>query len=231
MIYNETVKLKEKQKEIWDLAKPVLAKCRWWDLLHTRMSIGFMHQIMSEEGKENFEEVLIPAIMLHDIGWSTIGEEKNVSWNEENLRVKHMKAGVVIARQILERVNYDPKLTEKIVHLVSIHDNEYLGIGYSSLGEKFVRDADACFDLTQLSFWKDYHVKCVIKGEKMTPKKFLDRKVVESSKRYTKTAQKITDQQIVDRRNEIADTSKTPLKRYKELKARAEKTNKEALSG
>jgi len=223
------MRLKEKHKEIWKEAKPLLAKCRWWDLTHTRMSIGFMHQIMHDEDRGNYEEILMPAIILHDVGWTVIGEEKNTSWGNKDLRIKHMAEGAKIARRILEKVKYDIKLTEKIVNLVATHDDAYLGKPQTTIGEKLIRDADACFVLTGLSFWKDYHVKCVVKGEKMTPQEFLDKKVVGGSKRHTITAQKITDQQIVARRKEIVDTSKTPLQRYKELKASAEKANEEEL--
>ncbi len=224
------MRLKGKYKEIWDLATPYLEKCRWWDLWHTEMSVDFMYQILRGEGIEDLGEVLVPSIILHDIGWSTIGEKKNVSWGDKEMRVKHMEVGAEIAKQILERVSYNPKLINKIIQLVSTHDNAYLGIEQTTTGEKLVRDADACFVLTDLSFWNYYHVKSVIKGEKITPKESLDELVEKNSKRHTETAQRIANRQIVDRTKEIANTSKTPLQRYEELRSEARRRSKVALA-
>ena len=145
------------------------------------------------------------------------------------MRTKHMKAGAIIAQQLLERVKYNTKHIPEIVQLISTHDNAYLGIEQSTIGEKLIRDADACFILTELSFWKDYHVTSIQKGEAITPMEFLDRQVEKHSKRHTKSAQKITKQQIVDRKKEINGLSKTPLQRYRKLKSEAEKRNKEAI--
>jgi len=165
-----------KYREIWELAKPYLAKSRWWDLMHTEMSVGFLHKILKEEGKDYLADVLVPAIILHDTGWSTIGEGKHVLWGGEEMRRRHMEAGAKIAEDILSQVGYNPELTKRIVHLVSTHDSAYLGIEQKAEEERLVRDADASFVLTSLSFWKDYHVNTVLKekGEDLTPAEFLE---------------------------------------------------------
>lgn len=206
------MKLKAKYQEIWNEALPYLKKCRRWDLAHTKISVDFMYQIIKGEKKESLEDILIPAIILHDIGWSTIGKEKNTSWGKKSLRAKHMKNGAILSSKILEKVNYPKDLITKITKLVSTHDNAYLGVPQVTIEEKLVRDADACFVLTALSFWKDHYV-----FSKKSPKELLDLQVEKNSKRHTKSAQKITNQQIIDRTNEIKDTSKTPLQRYREL--------------
>lgn len=219
----------EDYKEIWELAKPYLAKSRWWDLRHTEISVGFLSEILKQEGQEDLRDVLAPAVILHDTGWSTIGEEKNVSWGGEEMRRKHMEAGARIAEKVLEQVGYNPDLTKRVVHLVATHDNAYLGIEQKTIEEKLMRDADACFVLTDLSFWKDFHVKSVVKGGGMTPTEFLDRYVEKNSKRHTNTAQRITDEQIEEIKAKISDISITPLQRYQELKAEVDKINEEAL--
>ena len=121
-------------------------------------------------------------------------------------------------------------MIERIVHLVATHDDAYLGKPQVTIGEKYIRDADVCFDLSQISFWKDYYLKCAAKGFKITPNEFLDKKIIAGSKRYTLTAQKITDQQIADRRKEIANKSKTPKQRYQELRTYVDKLNRKTLS-
>lgn len=220
----------ESYKEIWELAKPYLAKSRWWDLWHTELSIGFLNEILKEEDQEVLKDVLIPAVILHDTGWSTIGDAKHVSWGGEELRREHMDAGAKIAEQVLKHVGYNSDLTERAIHLVATHDNAYLGLEQETIEEKLMRDADDCFVLTDLSFWKDYHVKSVVKGGGMTPEKFLETQIEKNSKRHTQTAQKITNAQIEDRRLEISDTSIAPLQRYRALKAKAENINEVALA-
>lgn len=117
--------LRGKYKEIWDLAVPYLINCRWYDLRHTEMSVDFMYQIMKGEGREDLEEILIPAIICHDIGYSVIGEEKNTFFNDHDMRVRHMKEGAELAKKILEKINYKKDLIVQIVHLILTHDNAY----------------------------------------------------------------------------------------------------------
>ncbi len=196
---------------------------------HTEISTDFMYQIIKGEEVENLENILIPTIILHDIGWSKVDERKNISYWESDMRVKHMEEGGKIARNILQNVNYDWGLIEKVCNLVSTHDNFYLGKEQVSFEEKLVRDADACFILTELSFWKDYYVTTAYKGVETTPKRFLNKQVAKYSKRNTRSAQDITDRQVEERSEEIKGKLKSPEQRYNELKKEAEKINQKAL--
>ena len=156
---SQELNLSPEYKKIWDKAKPLLAEGRHWDLWHTEISIEYMQQILKGEKKDQLSSILIPAIILHDVGWSEIGEEKNISWGKAEMRTKHMKEGARLARKILNEIGYDPEKVEVISYLVAGHDNAYLGIEPKTELEKLLRDADACYILSYPSFWKDLNIK------------------------------------------------------------------------
>ncbi len=212
-------------QQIFQAAKPYLAKGRFWDLWHTELSIADMQKILEEEGLINRSNVFIPAIILHDTGWSTVGEEKNDSWGNRDLRITHMAASAVIAKKILEDLHYDPELIPEILDLVAHHDDAYLGLEPKILEQKIIRDADACFILSYPSFWKD-----VVKHHAKDASEFLDQQVQKYGKRYTKTAQSITDEQIKDRLKEIQNQTMSIQKHYDEVYTNAKKKNEDALT-
>lgn len=115
-------------QQIWKKAVPYLINSRLFDLWHTEKSIAYMQRIISSEKLETHRDVLIPAIILHDIGWSAIGKRKNSDWTAKDLRIKHMEIGAKLANNILTSLSYNKKLIDKICHLVATHDNAYLGI-------------------------------------------------------------------------------------------------------
>ena len=90
------------------------------------------------------EDVVIPAILLHDVGWKKVPEDlqlkafgPNASLPEWN-RV-HEVEGARIAGEILGKVGYDPEKAEEIVHIIDGHDSRKEP---SSLNDKIVKDAD-----------------------------------------------------------------------------------------
>jgi hypothetical protein len=190
-------------KKIFELAKPLLKKGRLWDLEHTNLSIKFMEEILIGENANNKKNVLIPAIILHDIGWSGIGNEKNIEWSKKTLRIEHMDLGAEMAEKILKKINYPKKLIFEIKRLIKNHDNFYLGIEPQTDDEKMLRDADSCFIFTNLSFWKDYDVKVIKQNEDISPLDFLGKLEKKIGKKYTKTGEKINKRLIQERIKEI----------------------------
>lgn len=98
------------------------------------------------------EEVLVPVAMMHDIGHSAILPEhfKHVTGPEkmQGGKLVHMLAGAKIARDILKKVGYDPKKSQEIIDIISIHDADQLeGVDmqkmYNSTNKKFFHDLDS----------------------------------------------------------------------------------------
>jgi len=93
-------------KEIWQLSLPYLNTRM--NTLHTEIAMGFAFKLIEKEGGE--EDVVIPAIILHDVGWKEIPENLQLKFFGPN-RVssdsyrKHEAAGAKIARVILEKVD------------------------------------------------------------------------------------------------------------------------------
>ncbi len=67
------------------------------------------------------EEVVLPAIVLHDVGWKRVPEEKQLNAFGPKVKDKkkqriHETEGVKIAKKILTRLNYDQ---EKILEILA----------------------------------------------------------------------------------------------------------------
>jgi HD superfamily phosphodiesterase len=114
--------MKEIYKKIWELAKPFYKEGREMDIEHIKWMIN---DIISVCRKENLDEtILLPLVILHDIGYSKI-QKKNPF--ELDSRKEHMREGAKITREILEKLKYSKSKIKKIVYLVSIHDNWAFG--------------------------------------------------------------------------------------------------------
>ncbi len=120
---------------------------------HTKIATRFAYQLMDLEG--GMEDVVIPAILLHDVGWKKVPEDlqlkafgPNVSLPEWN-RV-HEVEGARIAGEILKEVDYDPEKTEEIVHIIDGHDSRKESF---SLNDKIVKDADKLWRYSKEAFY------------------------------------------------------------------------------
>ncbi len=140
--------LKSVYQKIWELAQPYL-NTRENDI-HTEISLMFALRLLDAEGGD--EDVVVPAIILHDVGWKQVPEDIQMKafgphatlpeWN----RV-HEVEGVRIAKEILQAVNYDPKASEQILDIIEGHDSRKQPL---SLNDKLVKDADKLWRYTEL---------------------------------------------------------------------------------
>ncbi|MGD8985197.1 MAG: HD domain-containing protein [Desulfobacteraceae bacterium] len=134
-------------KEIWELAKPYL-DTRDNDI-HTKISVEFAYKLLEAEGGD--EDVVIPAIILHDVGWKEVPEDLQLKGfgpkaTFPELTKIHEDEGVKIAKNILEKINYDNKKAEEILRIVGGHDSRKEPL---SLNDKLVKDADKLFRYTR----------------------------------------------------------------------------------
>lgn len=126
--------------EIFNLARPYLQTRD--NELHTKISYSFALKLLDAEGGNRL--VILPAIILHDVGWKTIPEDLQLKAfgprdSDKELNRKHEVEGARIAGEILEQVGYDPNLRDEIVSIILGHDsrNEPL-----SLNDAVVKDSD-----------------------------------------------------------------------------------------
>jgi len=120
--------------------------------VHTRISREFAERLLAEEGGE--PEVVIPAIVLHDIGWSQVPEDRQLAAfgpnvQDPELTKVHEREGARMAGEILAGLGWPQALVEEIVGIVSGHDTRP---GSRSLNESIVKDADKLFRLSLRGF-------------------------------------------------------------------------------
>jgi HD superfamily phosphodiesterase len=135
--------MKEIFNKIWELALPYQDKRD--DTGHAEVSLRYAIELVARENGN--EDVVIPAIILHDVGYSQLTKERrltvfNMAARDEDRRsavFEHQIESIKLAAKILRKVNYPEDLTDEILEIVSQHDTRQ---GFISKNEGLVRDAD-----------------------------------------------------------------------------------------
>lgn len=135
--------MKDVFEKIWELASPYHDKRD--DIGHARITLDYAIKLLEREGGD--ENVVIPAIILHYIGWSQIPKAEwslifiSTTPKEQKivLQTRHQKEGVRLAEEILNKLNYPQNLIKEILEIISQHDTRE---GFISKNEGLVRDAD-----------------------------------------------------------------------------------------
>jgi HD superfamily phosphodiesterase len=139
--------VKQIYENIYQAAQPYL-DTRQNDL-HTRIVRSFAEKLLKAEGGD--EQVVIPAVLLHDLGWKMIPEDLQLKafgpgeYDRELNRV-HEVEGAKKAREILESLGYEPRLTDEIVEIISEHDSRTHAL---SLNDAIVKDSDKLWRFTK----------------------------------------------------------------------------------
>jgi HD superfamily phosphodiesterase len=127
-------------QKIFERAKPFLRTRK--NLIHTKITLQFALRLLRQEKGD--EEIAVPAILLHDVGWKTIPENLQLTAfgpnpsNQKLTRVHEVK-GVRIAWAILEELHYPPQKVEEICQIIRGHDSRK---GAISRSDQIVKDAD-----------------------------------------------------------------------------------------
>jgi HD superfamily phosphodiesterase len=113
------------KKNIKDAVKPLLEKGRNGDWGHTIRVVEYGRYLLEHE--EGDEEIVIPTLYLHDIGWSAINFDDFRNASPERKRKtmslsQHMKHGALLAKPILDKLGYDPQKITTITSIIAIHD-------------------------------------------------------------------------------------------------------------
>jgi hypothetical protein len=143
------IALGERDARIWELATPYL-QTRDNDV-HTLYSYGFARQLCTRIPQAD-EHIVLPAIILHDTGWSTVDEkiafqaiapdrDGSYTWAV----VQHEKEGARIAREILTEVGYAEADIAEICDIIDGHDTRLTSL---SINDSCVKDADKIWRVT-----------------------------------------------------------------------------------
>jgi len=133
--------LGERDEAIWQLAAPYLT-VRDNDA-HSLYSYGIARALLSQIPEAD-ERIVLPAILLHDTGWSTVDERDALEaiapgGGRPDLVLQHEREGARIAREILTAVGLPNDDIESIVDIIDGHDSRTVSL---SLNDSLVKDAD-----------------------------------------------------------------------------------------
>ena len=178
--------------EIWDLAKPFLYTRQ--NDIHTEISVLMAFKLMEMEGGD--EDIVIPAIILHDVGWIRVPKNLQLkafgpkAVNPELNRI-HEIEGVRIAEEILLQMKYDQTKTGQILEIIEGHDSRSESL---SLNDMIVKDADKLWRYTKSG------VEIDVERFNETVDEGLERLRRNINKWFfTRTARKIAEEELLNR--------------------------------
>lgn len=134
-------------QRIWELALPHL-NVRDNDV-HTIYAYG-IGRALTQLHPEADPEVVLPAIILHDTGWSCVPADEILEaiapdGGRPDLVLLHEKEGARIAAKVLAEVGYDAEKIEEILAIIDGHDSRKTAM---SLNDALMKDADKLWRLT-----------------------------------------------------------------------------------
>lgn len=139
----------ERDVAVWNAALPFL-QTRDNDA-HSLYSYGIARALLMRV-PEGDERIVLPAIILHDTGWSTVDE--NLAFNAispdrdgslHHVVIKHEKEGARIAREILTSLDFPAADIDEICAIIDGHDTRLTAI---SLNDSLVKDSDKVWRVT-----------------------------------------------------------------------------------
>jgi len=150
----------DKHLPIWKQALPYL-HTRSNDK-HTLYCYIYAQELLEHHSEAN-QEVVLVSILLHDVGWSTVAEDKQLlsfgpNQKYPELQVQHEKEGARLAKEILASLDYPETFIDVVCEIIDGHDTRK---DYLSLEDALVKDADklwryTAFGLETIKDWFGY---------------------------------------------------------------------------
>jgi hypothetical protein len=137
---NETL-----EKRLRDMVRPLLERGRGGDWEHTSRAVEYGRYLLNRE--EGDETIVIPALYLHDIGWSKVNFDElfHASSHPERgnpILFLHMRHSTALARDILQTLEYNPAKSRAIVSIIAIHDDPERAFATEDPSATLVVEAD-----------------------------------------------------------------------------------------
>src|SRR5690625_3117680 len=140
-------KLTDFHQAIWEQASPYLRTRR--NDIHSLFAFGIASALL-EFHPEADPDVVLPAILLHDTGWSCVPEGEVLEGiapggGRRELVLLHEQERARIAREILTSLDYPTTLIDEIVQIIDGHDSRRETL---SINDSIVKDADKIWRVT-----------------------------------------------------------------------------------
>jgi len=189
------MKLKPIHQKIFDRAKPYLRTRD--NLTHVGISLRYALKLLAHESGD--EDVVIPAILLHDVGWKMIPEDLHLTAfgpNPSNPKLGrvHEVEGAKMARSILEGLSYPPEKVREICRLILGHDSRKHPI---SRNDRIVKDADKLWRYSRRGFHIDLERFSISRRKALL---FLEEKIEEWF--FLPTARLLARKELAQRKKE-----------------------------
>jgi len=187
--------MKSKYEKIWQLAFPYLeAVVRKDYKVHTQWVARAMEMLVAGEGGD--EDILIPAAILHDTGWSNVPtkyqKHKTDKERTHGLRL-HIQEAKPIIRKVLAEAGYSKDKIGTVVEIVDAHKF----CNPRRQDKRMLIDADTLSDTFKEPFYSDM---------KSYGKTFEEHFAYRGKNQfYTKTAKKIFEKELEARKRENQD--------------------------
>lgn len=137
-------------RNLFESALPFLnTRC---NVIHTYIVYQYALAILEQE--QCSSEIVIPACILHDVGWSRITESEQLKGFgpkicDEKIWRKHEVEGVLIAKKILKDLKYRESLIEVILNIIDGHDTIEFA---RSTEDAIVKDSDKLWRYSKTGF-------------------------------------------------------------------------------
>lgn len=175
-------------EKIWELATPYLKQGVMKDfVLHTQNVVNSMELLIEGEGGDR--DILIPAAILHDVGFSKVSKELQTNGDLEKKREaqrQHLEFAKDIIQEILLSAGYNQADIDKVIDIVKVHKFHETDV----LSEQMLIDADNLSDTFKDQFESD------VKAYGTTPEKCYEYRTRNTY--YTKTAKEIAEKQMTE---------------------------------
>ncbi len=163
-------------------------------VLHTRGVVKAMEMLLEKEKGE--EDILIPAAIFHDVGWSEVPhnlQKADITKEERNEALRrHLEYAGPVIEEIMKKFDYSKEDVERIIDIVKAHKFQ----DPEETDKQLLIDADALSDCFREQFYSD----CKAYGT--TPESNYEFRK-KNNRFYTKTAGEIFEKEMEDRKKEF----------------------------
>ncbi|MFA6547692.1 MAG: HD domain-containing protein [Candidatus Magasanikbacteria bacterium] len=184
----------KKYQNVWESALPYLKKgINKNFIIHTKGVVKAMEMILKKEKSD--PDILIPAAILHDVGWANVPKKYQCTTNKAD-KLHGMKLHIELAPEIIKEVlwsvNYKISQINEIIEIVQAHKFSKP----RKLSKQILIDADQLSDAFKEQFYSD------VKAYNSTPEKLYNFRMSDNIF-YTKVAKDIFLKQMKQRKSEF----------------------------
>jgi HD superfamily phosphodiesterase len=185
-------------RAVWEAARPYM-RARKNDV-HIPLAYDYAQRLLEHHPTADRELVLL-AVLLHDIGWAVVDQEAiyrdgfGPDMMQSDVRIAHEREGARLAEEILSGLGYEPDLRALVAEIIDGHDTRTEAL---SEEDELVKDADALWRFSVAGI----AVACDWFG--LTPGEYADRTEPQIEGRlFTETARTIARAELADTRRRL----------------------------